>query len=66
MRTEEIKILLVEDNPDDIELTLRAFKKHKYLTGLQDRCDINKIAVCVWIQCLLFIARGVVVTLENL
>ncbi len=23
------KILLVEDNPDDVELTLRAFKKHR-------------------------------------
>ncbi len=24
------KILLIEDNPDDIELTLRAFKKKQY------------------------------------
>lgn len=28
MRLEDIKILLIEDNPDDVELTLMAFKKH--------------------------------------
>ena len=28
MNTKDIIILLVEDNPDDVELTLRAFKKH--------------------------------------
>jgi two-component system response regulator len=28
MATNEIEILLVEDNPNDVELTLRALKKH--------------------------------------
>lgn len=28
MNAQDTKILLIEDNPDDIELTLRAFKKH--------------------------------------
>ena len=27
-------VLLVEDNPDDVELTLRAFKKHKLLNEI--------------------------------
>ena len=28
MKPKEVRILLVEDNRDDVELTLRAFKKH--------------------------------------
>ena len=28
MKSKEVRILLVEDNPDDVELTLRAFEKH--------------------------------------
>ena len=31
---EEKIILLVEDNPDDVELTLRAFKKNNILNGV--------------------------------
>lgn len=29
MNRREVLILLVEDNPDDVELTLKAFEKHK-------------------------------------
>ncbi len=29
MNKREVLILLVEDNPDDVELTLKAFEKHK-------------------------------------
>ena len=28
MKPKDVRILLVEDNPDDVELTLRAFKKY--------------------------------------
>ena len=28
MKAKDARILLVEDNPDDVELTLRAFRKH--------------------------------------
>ena len=28
MQPKDMKILLIEDNPDDVEITLRAFKKH--------------------------------------
>ncbi|MGV3756421.1 MAG: response regulator [Verrucomicrobiota bacterium] len=31
----EKHILLVEDNPDDVELTLRAFKKNRIMNSLQ-------------------------------
>ncbi len=34
MRPEDMKILLIEDNPDDVELTLRAFKKHKLVNHI--------------------------------
>ena len=37
------KILLVEDNPDDIELTTRAFRKHSLL----NRIDVAKDGVPV-------------------
>lgn len=32
-------ILLVEDNPDDVELTLRAFKKHRIANGVHVAVD---------------------------
>ena len=32
-------ILLVEDNPNDVELTLRAFRKSKVLNEIQVVCD---------------------------
>jgi hypothetical protein len=28
MEPKDVTLLLVEDNPDDVELTLRVFKKH--------------------------------------
>lgn len=34
-----VKILLVEDEPDDIELTLRAFKKARFANHVQTVCD---------------------------
>lgn len=36
------KILLVEDNPDDIELTLRAFRKSKIMNEIVVKCDGEK------------------------
>jgi two-component system response regulator len=33
--TQSLEILLVEDNPDDVELTLHAFKKHKLTNRIQ-------------------------------
>lgn len=34
MQTKDVKILLVEDNPDDIELTLKAFEKQKLVNDI--------------------------------
>ena len=34
MSTEQIEILLIEDNPDDAELTIRALKKHNLANKL--------------------------------
>lgn len=35
MDRDEIEILLVEDHPDDIELTLQAFRRHKLANRIQ-------------------------------
>jgi two-component system response regulator len=35
MTQQSVEILLVEDNPDDVELTLRAFKKHNLTNRIQ-------------------------------
>jgi two-component system response regulator len=35
MTQQSVEILLVEDNPDDVELTLRAFKKHNLSNHIQ-------------------------------
>ena len=37
MKENKLEILLVEDNPDDIELTLLAFKKYKVI----ESCEIH-------------------------
>jgi len=34
MRAGDISILLVEDNPDDVEITLRAFKQHNLVNEI--------------------------------
>ena len=34
MRAGDISILLVEDNPDDVEITLRAFKQHNMVNEI--------------------------------
>ena len=34
MKPEDVMILLVEDNPDDVELTLRAFEKHNLVNEI--------------------------------
>jgi len=34
MSVETVEILLVEDNPNDVELTLHAFKKHKLANSI--------------------------------
>ena len=37
--TQDKKIMLIEDNPDDVELTLRAFKKNNILNEIVVRSD---------------------------
>ena len=37
--TQDKKIMLIEDNPDDIELTLRAFKKNNIMNEIVVRSD---------------------------
>ncbi|MFA5024695.1 MAG: response regulator [Patescibacteria group bacterium] len=33
-KTDEVEILIVEDNPSDVELTLRALKKHNFVNNV--------------------------------
>ena len=35
MAENDVEILLVEDNPNDVQLTLHAFKKHKFVNKIQ-------------------------------
>jgi two-component system response regulator len=35
VNAEAVHILLVEDNPNDVELTLRAFEKHRLANGIR-------------------------------
>ncbi len=35
MRNDEVEILLIEDNPEDVELTLRAFRKHNLANNIE-------------------------------
>jgi two-component system response regulator len=39
METNQVEILLVEDNPNDVELTLRALKKNNLANHVQVVCD---------------------------
>ncbi|NOR60549.1 MAG: response regulator [Methanosarcinales archaeon] len=51
MRPEDIKILLIEDNPDDIELTLRAFKKHNIANHITVAKDGEKALEIIFNCC---------------
>ena len=49
MNTDEIEIVLVEDNPDDAELTIRALKKHNIsnkLIHLEDGAEALEFIFC--------------------
>ena len=50
MRPEDIKILLIEDNPDDVEITLRAFKKHNLANHITVARD-GEEALDIMFQC---------------
>ena len=51
MRPEDIKILLIEDNPDDVELTLRAFKKHNIANHITVANDGEKALEVIFNCC---------------
>ena len=49
MREKSIEILLVEDNPDDVELTLHAFQKHNlvnYVHVVRDGAEALNFLFC--------------------
>src|SRR3989449_7048749 len=49
MREKSIEILLVEDNPDDVELTLHAFQKHNlvnYVHVVRDGAEALDFLFC--------------------
>jgi two-component system response regulator len=46
--TSHVEILLVEDNPEDLELTLRAFKKHRLANKIHVARDGEEALQCLF------------------